>query len=298
MTPIDVLIDTFAASQLGLVTRSQLLASGVKEAVIDRRVRNGRLRLVFRGVYRVGPLMVSHARELAAVLVCGPHAVLSHRSAAALWQVLPASELRTPIDVILTQGDRGRRPGIRVHRVSLQQHDVTRVGTVPVTTVSRTLLDLATQLGRRELEQCLAHAERLQLIDCANLLSVVLASAGRPGAPVLRALLQDEVGPALTRSEAEERFLALVRKAQLPAPETNVRVDDYEVDFFWRRERLVVEVDGYAFHSSERRFEGDRLRDGRLTAAGFTVVRVTWRQVAREPEAILVRLAQSLARAS
>ena len=114
---------------------------------------------------------------------------------------------------------------------------------------------------------------------------------------MLRALLVGDASPAFTRSEAEARFLALIRKAQLSEPETNVRVGGYEVDFLWRRERVVVEVDGFAFHSSRRTFENDRRRDRELTARGFNVLRVTWRQVASESEALLVRLTQTLARA-
>lgn len=104
-----------------------------------------------------------------------------------------------------------------------------------------------------------------------------------------------ETGPAFTRSEAEERFLAVVRKAHLPAPETNARVGGSEVDFLWRRERFVVEVDGFAFHASKRQFEIDRARDANLTSLGFTVMRVTWGQIVNEPEALIARLAQSLA---
>jgi very-short-patch-repair endonuclease len=160
------------------------------------------------------------------------------------------------------------------------------------------VLDLATVLSSRDLERVLAQAERLNYLDQRTLQSLATNHAGRPGAPILRALLQQEAGPALTRSEAEARFLALIRKAQLPAPETNVPVGEYEVDFLWRRERLVVEVDGFAFHSSRQHFETDRLRDARLTARGLIVMRVTWRQVVHEPTATVARLAQSLARGS
>jgi very-short-patch-repair endonuclease len=117
---------------------------------------------------------------------------------------------------------------------------------------------------------------------------------GRPGSPALRALLDRDSDPALTRSEAEARLLTLVRKGRLREPETNVLVCGYEVDFLWRRERLVVEVDGFAFHSSQRAFERDRRRDGRLLTAGYRIMRVTWRQLTEEPEVLLVRLARIL----
>ncbi|HSR42149.1 MAG TPA: DUF559 domain-containing protein, partial [Longimicrobiales bacterium] len=101
--------------------------------------------------------------------------------------------------------------------------------------------------------------------------------------------------PALTRSEAEERFLGLVRKSGLVAPEANARVAGYEVDFLWRAHRLVAEVDGYRYHSSTAAFEGDRRRGADLVAAGLRVVRVTWRQLVEEPQGVVARLAAALA---
>jgi very-short-patch-repair endonuclease len=294
---VDELIEDIAARQMGLVTRAQLRAAGIAADVIDRRVRANRLRQVHRGVYRVGPLVAPRSRELAAVLACGPRAALSHRSAGALWELLPAADESAPIDISVSQGNRGRRPNIRVHRVSLPAHDVTSLEGIPVTSVCRTVLDLAALLGARDLERVLAQAERQHHLDQPTLQSIAANHAGRPGAPVLRALLQNEARPALTRSEAEERFLSLIRKAQLPAPETNVLAGEYEVDFLWRRERLVVEVDGFAFHSARQNFESDRRRDARLAARGLSVVRVTWRQLVQEPEAMVARLAQALARA-
>ncbi|MEX2284216.1 MAG: DUF559 domain-containing protein [Gemmatimonadota bacterium] len=293
---VDELIERLACTQLGLVTRPQLRECGIADDVIDRRVRANRLRKVHRGVYRVGPLVAPRSCELAAVLACGPHALLSHRNAGTLWQLLPADAETAPIDVSVSRGNRGRRPNIRMHRVSLSADDDTNLEGIPVTSVRRTILDLAALLGGRDLERALAQAERLHRLDRSTLRSMATSHAGRPGAPVLRGLLQNEAGPALTRSEAEERFLGLIRKAQLPAPETNVQLGEYEVDFLWRREQLVVEVDGFAFQSSRQNFETDRRRDARLTARGLSVMRVTWRQVVHEPEAMVARLAQSLVR--
>ena len=294
---VDELIEQLAAKQLGLVTRTQLRAAGVPADVIDRRVRVRRLRQLHRGVYRVGPLVATRSRELAAVLACGPlHAALSHKSAGMLWQLLPWDE-SAPIDVSVSQGNRGRRPNIRIHRVSLHAGDVTSLEGVPVTSVFRTLLDLSAVIGGRDLERVLAQAERQHGLDRSTLESLADRHAGRPGAPTLRALLVSDAGMSLTRSEAEERFLALIRKAQLPAPETNVQLGEYEVDFVWRRERLVVEVDGFAFHSSRHNFELDRRRDGWLMSRGISVMRVTWRQLVQEPTALVARVAQLLARA-
>jgi len=291
----DRVIDQLAGDQRGLVTRTQLLANGVTRHAIEGRVQARRLRVVHRGVYRVGPVDAPYWRELAAVLACGPKAVLSHRSAARVWQLVSDSGA-SPVDITLPAGDRGRRPGIRVYRMCVRADEVTESGGIPLTKPSRTIVDLAPMLSSSELEAVLARAERESLLDHDELLALAAERAGRPGAPLMRALLEKDVVPAFTRSEAELRMLALLRKAHLPAPETNVRVGAWEVDFFWRRERLVVEVDGFAYHATTRQFENDRRRDGELSASGIRVMRVTWRQLTSEPEALLVRLAQTLVR--
>ncbi len=116
-----------------------------------------------------------------------------------------------------------------------------------------------------------------------------------PALPVLRRVSTSDPGAALTRSEAERRLLRLIVAAELPAPEVNVRVAGLEVDFLWRPERLVVEVDGYRFHDGRPRWERDRHRDQRLLAAGFRVLRVSWRQLVQTPVAVAVRIGQALA---
>lgn len=164
-----------------------------------------------------------------------------------------------------------------------------------VTAPARTLLDLAEVVSSRELERAVAEAQVRGLVRISQLHAAIARAPGRHGAAPLRALLDADTGPALTRSEAEQRLLTLVRAARLRSPETNVRFGRYEVDFLWRAERLVLEVDGYAFHSSRAAFERDRLRDAELQLAGLRVVRVTWRQIVDEPEALVARLAQALA---
>jgi very-short-patch-repair endonuclease len=293
----DALIAGLAERQHGIVTRARLIEAGLTSASIKSRVAARWLRPVHRGVYRVGPVRAGHWREMAAVLACGPGAVLSHRSAAALRKLLPRPEDSDPVDVMVPGRDRGRRPGIHARRVALlDPEDVEEAHGIPVTSAARTLLDLGSVAGTRELEQALARAERWELTTRADLGSLVDRRPRHRGGPRIRTLLGNPAGPALTRSEAEERFLALIAKAGLRMPETNVVVARYEVDFLWRKNRLVVEVDGYAFHSSKKRFEGDRRRDADLAARGLRVIRVTWRQIVEEPEAMLVRLAQALIR--
>jgi very-short-patch-repair endonuclease len=175
--------------------------------------------------------------------------------------------------------------------------DTTTYKQIPITTPARTLLDLAPTLEPRQLEQALAEALRRRLTRPQALRSLLARHSGRPGVPALRRLLESDA-PAFTRSELEERFLTLVREAGLPAPEVNAKLGPYEVDFLWRDERLVVEVDGWDFHSDRKAFEEDRRRDAELTARGYRVSRVTWRQIADEPIAVIARVAAALAAAT
>ena len=235
-------------------------------------------------------------REMAAVLACGQGAVLSHRSAAAVWRLLPYPAQSAPVQITVPGKARAQRPGIRIHRVTcLEPDEVTTRERIPTTTPARTVLDLAADTTERELEQALAHAEARHLTSRRKLLLLLARYPGRRGVRALRRLLERDARPALTRSEAEERFLALIRKSGLPHPDVNVNLGRYEVDFLWREHRLVVEIDGYAHHSDRESFEADRARDAWLAAQGLTVIRVTWRQLVDEPEVVLARVAEALA---
>jgi very-short-patch-repair endonuclease len=312
-------IRTRAAGQHRLVTRNQLLGDGLTASAIDARVRRGWLRADQRGVYRlerdragafdsIGSVDTGWAAEagttsgpatafetgwteaMAAVLSC-PGSVASHMSAAFLWEMVQAAP--DVADITVRHGC-GRRRGIRGHRAALQVGEVTELRGIPVTTLARTVLDLAGTLGPRDLEQVLAHAVSRGLAR-RDLEGVVARHSGRRGIATLRSLLGDWQRLAVTRSRAEAECLALVRRAQLPRPETNVRLAGFEVDFLWRGAKLVVEVDGFAYHSSRSSFERDRHRDATLLARGYRVLRVTWRQITNEPEAVIARLAQVLA---
>ena len=183
----DDVIEKLAEIQVGVVTRAQLLEGGVTRETVAARVRAGWFRPVHRGVYVVGPLMLPRAREMAAVLACGRKAVLSDLSAAALWTLVADPDVRARVDVTIGCGDRGRGPGIRVHRVSsLRPGEVTRLDVIPVTTPARTLLDVAGVLRPREVEQAFARADREHLIRRPMLLSLLPRYPGRPGTPVLR----------------------------------------------------------------------------------------------------------------
>jgi very-short-patch-repair endonuclease len=290
----DWMIATLATMQYGVVSRSQLLAAGIGPGAIETRLKRHQLHPLHRGVYAVGhTALVPLAREMAAVLACGPNAVVSHYAAASLLRLLEVAV--DVIDVTVPRTNR-RRPGIRVHRSrSLAAEDVCVRRGLPVTAPARTLLDLAEVATARDLERAFDEAVTKGLTSHDALVAVVGRSRGHRGTGKLRDLLTRTDEPALTRSAAEERFLGLVRDAGLPAPAVNVQLAGYVVDFLWRDQALVVEVDGYRFHSSRGAFERDRRRDADLNAHGFRVIRITWRQLVEEPLAVIARIARALA---
>jgi very-short-patch-repair endonuclease len=293
---IEEQIRSLAARQHGVVSRAQLLELGLRLYQIEARVRCGRLRPLHRGVYLVGPMEVPRARPMAAILCCGESAVLGRRSAAVQWQTMEPSADPKDVEVIVPPEERRQRPGVRAYRTALHADEVTTLHGIPITTPARTLYDLAGSIAGRDLEQVLAETLARQLTDTARIAALMKRYEDRPASRRVVALLGDDAGPALTRSAAEEALLAMIRRAQLPRPEINVRVHGHEVDLYWRKERLVAEMDGFAFHGSRRSFEADRRRDAVLAAGGLRVMRVTWRQLEGEPEALLVRLAQALIR--
>jgi very-short-patch-repair endonuclease/predicted transcriptional regulator of viral defense system len=287
-----------AAEQHGLIRREQLRAAGLSAQAVDRMVATGRLRPVHRGVYLVGPLEGPRAREMAAVLAIGRGARASHDGAAWLWGVVPGRDPSSPVDLVVVSGGATSRPGIRLHRVrSLPADECATVEGVPVTSVARTLLDLATRVGRRDLEQAIARAERERLATLDDLRSLVARYPHRPGTPALRAILDDEAEPALTESQAEEEFLALAREAELPDPKVNAAVGPYRLDFYWPDHHIAVEVDGFRHHGVRPRFEGDRQRTARLAAMGIQVIPVTWSQLTGQRVATAVRIGKALLRA-
>ena len=283
----DEILARIAARRRGIVGVEELLAAGLTRHGIASRVRRGWLHRRHRGVFSVGHLgEIPLAREAAALLACGPGAVLSHRSAAKIWGLV---EHRGEPDISVPPGRNPQHDGITVHRpLALDAKDVrTREG-LRVTSLARTITDLAAVLPTPALERVVAEAMARRLVRRGEL----SLPDGAPGAAKLRCIL--DAGPRFTRSEAERRLLTLIRKAGLPLPETNVRLAGLEVDALWRHQRLVVEIDGFAFHGDRRAFESDRRRDQRLRAAGYDVVRITWRQLTEEPERIVALLAQLL----
>ncbi len=222
---------------------------------------------------------------MAAVLAVGPGAVVSYRSAGARWAIV-RSEPRA-IEVTATRALRSR-PGLRVYRAALPNDEMTSLTGIPVTTVARTILDLAAVLDLARLERALHEAEVRGLWDVVSVRQLLDRYPRRRGAVNLRAVINAaDLGVAVTRSELEDRFLAFIDHFDLPRPAINVCVDTGsgnwpEADCVWRQQRVIVELDGHAVHATTAAYERDRARDRALTAAGWRVVRVTWRQLHRE----------------
>ena len=229
--------------QHGVLARGQLLELGFGPKVIKHRVTVGRLYQVHRGVYAVGrPQLTVHGRWMAAVLRCGEAAVLSHQSAAALWRIRPVT--KDEIEVSVSVRTSSRPPGIAVHRrAALAPDDVTRHDGIPTTTPICTLIDIAAQLNRDQLEAAINEADKLDLTTPVELRAALDKTSRRQGIRSLRELL-DRRTFTLTDSELERRFLRLVRSAGLPAPETGRYVNGFKVDFYWPHLGLVVETDG------------------------------------------------------
>jgi very-short-patch-repair endonuclease len=240
---------------------------------------------------------VGYSRETAALLSVRDGAALSHQTAAMLWDLRTADVSEAdPVDVMVGADWTGRRTGVRIHRTrTLLPRDVTLRHGLPVTRPARLLLDLATEISDRRLELALDEllvARQVRLADITELLTRVAHHRGRRR---LARLLEHHRGPMLTRSEAEERLLALIRAAELPEPEVNAQLGGYEVDFLWRTQRFALEVDGFRFHSGRGAFERDRRKDQRLRALGVDAMRTTWRQLEEEPYALIARIAAALA---
>jgi very-short-patch-repair endonuclease len=290
-----------AAEQHGVVSRQQLLALGLNTSAIDRRIANGRLHSLMRGVYAVGrPVVGRRGRWIAAVLCCDPrttpggepHAVLSHGSAAALWGIAPAPP--GPVQVSVRSPTSRRRPGVKAfRRPALDLADCDRRDGIPVTGIVRTLVDIATMLSAPRLERAVNEADRLDLVDPERLRSSLPSYRGVAGVGRLRELL-DRRTFSLTASELERRFLILLRGAGLPEPLTGQMVNGYEVDFFWPGRGLVVETDGLRYHRTPTQQARDRLRDQAHLSAGLTPLRFTHAQVRFEPKRVTDTLAAIL----
>lgn len=291
--PVDGAIAALAEGQYGVVCLTQLRRLELSPSAVRSRVSTGRLHRLHRGVYAVGRPTVTHqGRWMAAVLACGPGAVLSHRSALELWGVAKMSRRRPSVTV---PGVRRTREKIDVHRsATLTPDDLTAVDAIPCTTLARTLLDFAEIARPKELARAVEDAERIRIFDGHAVERVLSRANGRRGATKLRTALDNWTEPAFTRSEAERMMLALIARAGLPTPNANAFVAGHEVDLHWPQQRLVVEIDSRAWHTTPPALERDHIRDADYDEAGHRVRRFTARQIERDPAFVLERLRRAL----
>jgi very-short-patch-repair endonuclease len=274
---LDALIAEVAGRQHGVISRDQLTELGLGKDSIHHRVRAGRLLPLYRSVYAVGHR--NRSREtawLAAVLAAGEGAVLSNRPAGAAWGIR-RSEGRPEVTV---PTQRRSRPGIVMHRSRLPPDERTTLNNIPITTVPRTLLDLAATLDQRQLERAINEAEIQRLWDELSLHDLLHRYPKRPGTRNMRAALHKRrEGASYTKSDLEELFIRFADKAGLPRPETNTYVETLEVDCVWRAQRVVIELDSWEVHRTRAAFERDREKSRILQAAGWRCVPITYLQL-------------------
>jgi hypothetical protein len=281
-----------AERQHGVVSRRQLVAAGFSRQAIEHRLENGRLHIVRRGIYAVGrPQLTPKGRWMAAILACGDEAMLSHRSAAALWGIAREG---SEVEVTVRRGD-PRPRGLRVHnRPSLADAEIgTRYG-IPVTSPARTLLDLASELRPIALERAVNEADKRDLIDPVSLRKTLEGRGGQPGVRALRRLLERDTF-LLSDSDLEILFRPLAVAAGLPPPLSRQLVNGFEVDFHWPGLGLVVETDGLRYHRTASAQRRDRIRDQTHTAAGNPNLRFTHWQIVHDRAHVIDVLRRTVA---
>ncbi len=293
-TKIRPALARLALLQHGNVTRKQLRALGLGSEAIKYAVATGRLHRVHAGVYAVGrPARTDLERAAAAVLACGDRAMLSHSSALALWE-LRAGGWPAGIEVTVA-GRRRYRPGIVIHSsTTLLRRDVRHRHGIRVTSPARTLLDCTPRLSDRALTRSINDALRAGILKRDQLTELLGRCGPHPGAPRLRPFSEAEARP--TRSVLEDDFLAFCGRFGLPRPQLNVVLGGYEVDAYFQAEQVIVELDGWGFHSNRDAFERDRVRDADALAAGIETLRITWGRLRQRPADEASRLRIILAR--
>ncbi|MDQ2675497.1 MAG: DUF559 domain-containing protein [Actinomycetota bacterium] len=285
------MISEAAARQKGLVTRVWLLGMGFAEGTIDEWLRRGLLHAIHPGVYAVGHEAISpEAKLLAAVLACGPSAVLSHRSAAELWALLePRRGFATQVTVP-GHGIEGPS-GIYVHRTGeLPQRERDVVDGIPVTSAARTIFDLASQALPSEIEAAYERGLIDQRFTRDDMIKMAVRHKGRRGITKIRALIDRDAPPSATVREAHRMLLELIRSSSLPHPKTEVPIGRYRADICWPEVKLIVEMDGSRWHDTPGRVHHDKRRDADLAGLGYLTIRVTWNDLVEEPVATISRI--------
>jgi hypothetical protein len=286
---VDRAVAARAGRQHGMVARWQLLELGMTEAMIKTRLRHGGLHRVHRGVFACGHRSITtESRWMAAVLAFGPHAVLSHRSAGHLWGLVPRSSIAPEVT---RPGRTGGRPRLVAHEGTLLADEVVRVRGIPVTSVPRTIFDLAATRTEREVERAWNEMEVREYRSSLSVPDLIQRYPGRKGTLLLTRLANRKSLPVgITRNELEEAFLGLIDRFGLPRPRMNahlaVRDRFYEIDCLWEDRKVAIELDGGGAHGTKRAFEKDRERDRILTAEAYTTVRLTWHQITETPSEV------------
>jgi hypothetical protein len=291
-TPRERAIVDLVQYQQGLLTHAQLASIGVGRRTIDRWLASRRLCAVHRDVYSLGPRpLTKRGKWLAAVLALGPGAMLSHESAAALWGLTGD---RRKVHVTAPRGRQVRpgRTGIQLHRCKFHLDEVVVRDGIPVTTVARTLFDLAECSPRHQLKSAWDEADRLHLLRLPEIALVYERGRGRRRArKCIKPFLDAEQRYVEdTASPLEDRFATFCLDHHLPPPQTNVLVHGDEVDVLWPAARLIVELDSWEFHSHRRAFETDRDRDTDHLIAGYRTIRVTHRRLSTEPDRLAAQI--------
>jgi hypothetical protein len=268
-----------ATGQHGVAARRQLVGLGFGGDAIKARCAAGSLDPIHREVFAVGHRRLTHRSYWwAAVLAYGDEALLSHRSAAALWGL--SRRRAGPIHVTAPTGRQGvdRRTGIWIHRCRLHPEDRVLHDGLPVTSVARTLFDMAEVVDEASLRGAFEEADRLKILRLKSLERVCARGRGRRALRPIRRILPRLQVPVDSRSQLEARFIAFCESQGIPLPATNVLVLGDEVDALWPAASLIVELDSWEFHSGREAFQKDRIRDSAHLVAGYRTVRVTdWR---------------------
>ncbi len=294
---LDRKVAALAGRQHGVVGRWQLHELGLGEKMIKTRIAHGGLIRLHRGVYAVGHRALTvESRWMAAVLAHGPHAVLSHRSAGQLWGLYPRSRIAPEVTC---SGSKRTKRGIVVHRGSVSGDEMVRVRGIPVTSVPRTMFDLAGLLREREMERAWNEMEVREYTDRLSVPDLLERYPGRKGSVVLARLANRKSLPVgITRNDLEEAFLALVDRFGLSRPRMNVHValrgKFYEIDCLWEEQRVAIELDGGGAHGTTRAFQKDRERDRILVAEGYRTSRITWDHIHHTPTEVAADLDQIL----
>ena len=292
-----------AERQHTIVTLAQLLAAGFTRRVVYLRVRTGWLHEVHRGVFAVGcPPTTREAHWMAAVLACGPGALLSHTAAAALHGIRPSAA--TLIDITSPNQRGRRRDGLRVHRATLiEPDDFDEINNIPVTALPRTIIDLGTAVSHEALEYAIHRAEGRRILDLAALRDrLARMPANHRGAARVRRIVGAPLHDldARTRGRAERRFLRICWRYDIPEPEVNlwiplpIAAGGLEVDFCWPDRRLVVEVDEDRTHGTRRARRNDPARDRALVAAGWRPIRFPEDELERRPAEVAADVTAAL----